>query len=214
MKNFDCIIFDVDGTLTSTNELIFASFRYIAKKYLNIDKTDEEIISMFGPPEDVILKEWCGKDFAEGRKAYYKFYADNHNMAGLYPGMKELITFLKSKDILVAIFTGKGRDATIISMEKLEVLQYFDYIVTGDDVLKYKPSSEGIIKILENLKLDKDRVLMVGDSTVDILAAREAGVVMASVVWDSYGINEVLKMNNDCIFHTVEDLKTFLTQNV
>jgi len=54
---FDGFIFDIDGTLTSTNQLIFDSFNFIAKKYLNKSFTDEEIISMFGPTEDVILKK-------------------------------------------------------------------------------------------------------------------------------------------------------------
>jgi len=59
---FDGFIFDIDGTLTSTNQLIFDSFNFIAKKYLNRAFTDEEIVAMFGPAEDVILKEWCGEN--------------------------------------------------------------------------------------------------------------------------------------------------------
>ena len=51
-KLFDGFIFDIDGTLTSTNQLIFDSFNFIAKKYLDKTFTDEEIIAMFGPPED------------------------------------------------------------------------------------------------------------------------------------------------------------------
>jgi len=58
MKKFEGIIFDIDGTLTSTNELIFASFNHVASKYLNKKLTNEEIISLFGPPEDTILKGW------------------------------------------------------------------------------------------------------------------------------------------------------------
>jgi len=54
MKKFEGIIFDIDGTLTSTNELIFASFNHVATKYLNKKLTNEEIISLFGPPEDTI----------------------------------------------------------------------------------------------------------------------------------------------------------------
>ena len=75
-QQFEGFIFDIDGTLTSTNELIFASFNHIAKKYLNKTFTDEEIISLFGPTEDVILKEWCGDKFEEAKEDYYNFYSD------------------------------------------------------------------------------------------------------------------------------------------
>ncbi len=62
-NNFDGFIFDIDGTLTCTNKLIFASFNHIAEKYLGRTFTDEEIHSLFGPTEDVILKEWCGERY-------------------------------------------------------------------------------------------------------------------------------------------------------
>ncbi|MCW8960368.1 MAG: HAD family hydrolase, partial [Ignavibacteriaceae bacterium] len=95
---FDGYIFDVDGTLTSTNQLIFDSFNFIAKKYLNKTFSDEEIFAMFGPTEDVILKEWCSENFEEVREEYYKYYSDNHWKAKLYPGMNEILDYLKSKN--------------------------------------------------------------------------------------------------------------------
>jgi pyrophosphatase PpaX len=92
IKLFDGFIFDVDGTLTSTNQLIFDSFNFIAKRYLNKTFSDDEIVAMFGPTEDVILKEWCGDNFEEARTEYYKYYSDNHWKAKLYPGIKEMTT--------------------------------------------------------------------------------------------------------------------------
>lgn len=53
--NFKGIIFDIDGTLTSTNELIFNSFNHIFHKYFNKLLTHDEIISLFGPTEDEII---------------------------------------------------------------------------------------------------------------------------------------------------------------
>ena len=93
-------------------------------------------------------------------------------------------------------------------------MKYFDYIVTGDDVVKHKPSGEGIMNIIDKLNLDKEKVLMIGDSPSDIIASHEAGVKVASVVWDSYAIDEVLKMNSDYVFHTVKELKDFLNENL
>ena len=98
-EKFEGIIFDIDGTLTSTNELIFKSFNHIAKKYLDRTFTDKEIIALFGPTEDVILKEWCGENFEAAKKDYYEFYKSHHNIAKLYPGIKELLDYLKSKRI-------------------------------------------------------------------------------------------------------------------
>jgi HAD superfamily hydrolase (TIGR01549 family) len=209
-KLFDGFIFDIDGTLTSTNQLIFDSFNFIAKKYLNRTFTDEEIISLFGPTEDVILKEWCGDKFEEARKDYYKYYGDHHGIAGLYEGIKEILHRLKSKDYPIGIFTGKGREASIITLTKLGVDHYFDLIVTGDDVENHKPSPEGILKFVNHFGLKPERVLMIGDSVSDVIASKEAGVKVASVLWDSYGKDEVKLLESDYYFHSVEELKEFL----
>ncbi len=57
IKLFDGFIFDIDGTLTSTNQLIFDSFNFIAKKFLNKTFTDDEIIGLFGPTEGQIIEK-------------------------------------------------------------------------------------------------------------------------------------------------------------
>ena len=210
IKLFDAFIFDIDGTLTSTNQLIFDSFNFIAKKYLNKTFTDEEIISMFGPPEDVILKELCGEKFEEAKKDYYKFYSDNHSIAELYPGIKEILKYLKNKKYPLGIFTGKGREASLITLRKLGVDHYFDLIVTGDDVLNHKPSAEGILKFVNHFGLEKEKVLMLGDSVSDVKASREAGIKIASVLWDSYAHEEVKTLQSDYYFHSVGELREFI----
>jgi pyrophosphatase PpaX len=213
MKLFDGIIFDVDGTLTSTNELIYASFRHVTNKYLNKNYTDEEIYSMFGPTEDGILKEICGDDFEGARKDYYDFYTENHHMADLYPGIIDILKMLKQRGIKLSVYTGKGSTAAAITLKKLGIYDYFDMIVTGDDVKEHKPSPEGVQVFVDRFSLDKERVLIVGDAVADIKAARNSGIKSASVVWDSYAKEKVLAMESDYVFNTVEELKKFLGQN-
>jgi HAD superfamily hydrolase (TIGR01509 family) len=214
MNQFKGIIFDIDGTLTSTNELIFASFNFITKKYLGRTYTNEEILKWFGPTEDVILKEFCGDNYEKAREEYYKFYSDNHYMADIYPGVKEILEELKSRGVLLSIYTGKGREATSITLKKLGIYGYFDLIITGDEVKEHKPSPEGIEIFLKKFNLNKNDVIMIGDSPSDIKAARAAGVKVASVLWDSLARHHVLKMNSDYVFHTVAELKKFLLFNI
>ena len=209
-KLFDGFIFDVDGTLTSTNQLIFDSFNFIAKKYLNRKFTDEEIVAMFGPTEDVILKKWCEDKFDEARTEYYKYYSDNHWKAKLYPGINDILDYLKNKKFPLGIFTGKGREATTITLKKLGVYHYFDLIVTGDDVANHKPSAEGILKFVNQFKLKNERVLMIGDSVSDVKASKEAGIKVASALWDSYAHEKVKTLESDYYFYSVEELKEFL----
>jgi pyrophosphatase PpaX len=209
-SRFKGIIFDVDGTLTFTNQLIFDSFNHITKKYLGRTYSDNEIIALFGPTEDVILKEMCKEEYESARKDYYAYYKDNHDIARLYDGIKELIIDINKAGILLSIFTGKGRTSALITLEELGLTDYFDMIVSGDDVENHKPSPEGIIMFLNKHNFNPKEVLMIGDAPSDIIAANQSGVEIASVVWDSYAEDEVKKLNPKNLFHSVEELREYI----
>ena len=209
-SRFKGIIFDVDGTLTFTNQLIFDSFNHITKKYLGRSYSDDEIIALFGPTEDVILKEMCKEEYESARKDYYAYYKNNHDIARLYDGIKELIIDINNSGILLSIFTGKGRTSALITLDELGLTNYFDMIVSGDDVENHKPSPEGIIMFLSKHNFDPKEVLMIGDAPSDIIAANECGVEIASVVWDSYAEDEVRKLNSKNLFHSVDELRDFI----
>ena len=212
MNNFDGIIFDIDGTLASTNELNCASFNHVSVKYLERKFTWKEIQSLFGPTENVILNDLMKDNFIDAQNDYYEFYTKQHDaLADIYPGMDLLIKELKNNGVFLSVYTGKGRQSSEITLKKIGVYDYFDMIVTGDDIPGQKPSPDGIEMFLSQFNLDKNKVLMVGDAPADIKAARNAGVKCASVVWDSYAKDKVLEMESDYVFHTVEELASFLT---
>jgi pyrophosphatase PpaX len=73
------IIFDMDGTLAQTNELIFNTFNYISQKYCNSPLTPDQITAMFGPPEDAAIKNMVpDKIYDTAIGDFYRYYADNH----------------------------------------------------------------------------------------------------------------------------------------
>jgi len=204
----------VDGTLTETNELIFATFNHIAEKYLNKRLTPAEITAMFGPPEEVAIERFVGRARSQAAIAdFFDFYKSNlRRMAKLHAGMDEILRFLKQRNRLLAVFTGKGSHSTEITLEGLGIRQYFDMIVTGQDVVNHKPSSEGIRKVMDRFNLPPDEVLMIGDAVADVKAAHEAGIPIAAVVWDSYAKQKVMEMKTDFLFHDVKELYGWLRQ--
>jgi pyrophosphatase PpaX len=183
-------------------------------KYLHKSYTNEEIISLFGPTEDQILNKLCGGNAEKAKEDYYNFYSENHYMAELYPGIKELLEYIKSKKVFLSIYTGKGRKAASITLKKLGIFHYFDLMISGDEVKEHKPSPEGIELFIEKFNLYKEKVLMIGDAPSDIKAARAAGVEIASVLWDSYSKEQVLKLNSDYLFHSVSELSEFIKNNI
>lgn len=205
---WQCIIFDMDGTLTQTNQLIFDSFNHIAETYQGKRFSEPEITAMFGPPEEGALVAIAGESrIATALAQYLEFYRANHaRLAKVYPGIREILELVKSKDRKIALFTGKGTSTTMITLKEFGLADYFDMVVTGNDVTRHKPSGEGILKILDRFGLEPREALMVGDSVADLRASREAQVSMAAVVWDSYGKERLLAMGPD---YTFADVPTF-----
>jgi len=209
------IIFDIDGTLISTNELIFKSFNHVTEKYLGKSFSDSEIIGFFGPTEDVILKDLMKNQYEEARKDYFDFYSSEHNeLTKKIDGISELIENIKSRGIFLSNYTGKGKTSTEITLRKLNIYNYFDLIITGDDVEFHKPSPEGIEIFVKKFNLNRENVLMVGDAPADIHAAKNANIKIASVLWDSYAEDEVKKLGSDFYFSTVKEFSDFVFKNL
>jgi pyrophosphatase PpaX len=206
------IIFDMDGTLAQTNELIFNTFNYISKKYCNTPLTPEEITAMFGPPEDIAVQNMVPETIYDAViHDFYKYYSENHEQkAILYPGMRDSLLKLKDSGFDIALFTGKGRVTTDITLTKLEIRDFFSIVVTGHDVKRHKPSGEGIQNILTHLGISPSDALMVGDSVSDVCAATEIGVDVAAVLWDSYGYDKMIRLNTTYRFLSLEDFHDWI----
>jgi HAD superfamily hydrolase (TIGR01509 family) len=211
MRTFSAFVFDMDGTITNTNRLIFDSFNHIVQTYRGGTMSDREIASLFGPPEEGAIVAIVGEEQLDAAmEQYLSFYRERHQeLASVYEGMPELIDELHRRGVILAIFTGKGRHTTDITLEKFGLTRYFRKVVTGNDVKKHKPSGEGITSILRDLSLDPHRTIMVGDSASDIIAAREAGIPVASVLWDAFNKDRVLQHERDFTFHAVSEFSSW-----
>jgi pyrophosphatase PpaX len=199
-----CMIFDVDGTLAQTNQLIFATFNHVAELHLGRSFTSKEIISLFGPPEEGAVEKVFGAARVPAiMEEMCAFYRANHaEMAGAHGGIISVLDLLKRGGVRLAVFTGKGRRTARITLEELGMSSYFEHIVTGNDVTQFKPHPEGILQVLSTFDVPACETVMVGDSMSDLTAARRAGVMFAAVLWDAYDSERVLRENPDFSFFT------------
>ena len=216
MKRLSCVIFDLDGTLADTGRLIFASFNHIAERYTGRAWSEQEILATFGPTEEVAIREIVGDAHAaEAIELFHEFYAAQHDvMAAEHSGIREVLAYLRSNGVILALFTGKGKRTTAVTLRALGMDGLFDLLVTGDDVGEHKPSAEGIRKVLSAFGLTPDSALMVGDSAGDIAAARGAGVPVASVAWDAYARTKAGLPGADHTFGSVPEFATFIRSAV
>ena len=198
----NAILFDLDGTLVDTNELIIDSFIYTFKVLKKDVPSREEIISCFGEP----IFESMGKyfeDVNEAVKTYREFNLKYHDeRISSYKGAKELLSILKNRGFKLAIVTSKNRSTALRALELLGLIDYFDSFVTSDDVDIHKPDPEPVLKACELLEISPKEAIMIGDSIYDIMSGRDAGSKTCGVLY-SFMKKELLEVNAD---YYIEDL--------
>lgn len=181
------ILFDLDGTLIDTNELINLSFYHTFQKF-GYQFTHDEILAFNGPP---LVETFQNIDLAQS-EAMITTYRE-HNLVHhddyvkAFPNVKETLKVLKNKDISLGIVTTKMRDTAIRGLEVTGIEAYFDAIVGLDDVSNAKPHPESVLNAMKVLHADPETTLMVGDNWHDIKAGHNAGVKTAAVAWSLKG---------------------------
>jgi len=178
------VLFDFDGTLIDTNEVIIQSFQYTFMQVLGKEMPVEEIIKTFGEPLALTMSKMLDIPPEQAMEIYRSYhYKKFDELIRIFPGMLELVIELKQRGYKLAIVTSRLRNTTIQGLKKYNLESYFDYIVTADDTDKHKPDPAPIHIALEKLHAKPEEALMIGDSMFDILCAHNAGVKSVLVGW-------------------------------
>lgn len=207
------IIFDFDGTVANTLPICYYAFQNVFREFDNRDLSSEEIKAMFGPSETGIIKEnLFSQDTDNAFELYYKKYTDYHkHFVEENEEMNDLLRYLKNKGIKLGIVTGKAKRSLDISLNALQMENYFDVLIIGDDVKNPKPHPEGVLKALSLLGVEKSDAMFIGDSDADIYAGLQANVLTIGVQWlPNYQTLDFTTEPN-YIFKKVSEFKHFLT---
>jgi pyrophosphatase PpaX len=180
------VIFDLDGTLADTHQLIFDSFNFVLRKYKSVELTPQQILSYFGPPEEVCIRNMLGNDdFTNAWHDYLEYYEKHIDETLVFPGVPGLLTDLKSSGVRLGIFTGKGKETTELTLGFHGIRSLFDIVVTGSGVKNHKPDPEGVELALKRLKVRAKDAVLVGDSLSDYKAAASAGTDFIAAMYDT-----------------------------
>lgn len=215
MQKIKAVIFDLDGTLANTLPLCIEAFRNSVEPLINRSVSDAEIIATFGPSEEGTIMALAPEHYKKGVSDYLHFYETLHSMCPIpFEGIKDLLTFLKNKQVRIAMVTGKGKYSTEISLRQFDLEYFFEFIETGSPNGQRK--AEGIQSILEKFSdLKKNEVIYVGDAPGDITAGRKAGIQVIAAAWANTAEPEKLKKQQpDKIFYSMQDFSEWLYASV
>ena len=204
------ILWDFDGTLLNTNDVILESWQHTYEHYYGRRMPVEHITKCFGEPLLVTMaREFPDVPPKDSAEIYREFQKDiAYVWAKAIPGVFELVERLKGEGYKQCIVTSRTKESTLRYLDLFKKGYLFDDMVTCDDTDKHKPGPEPILLALEKMGCEKDEAIMIGDGVFDIKCANNAGVKSVLVGWRITGSgSEVIKdAVHDYEAETPEDL--------
>src|SRR3712207_672995 len=171
-------LFDFDGTLVDTTELIYQSMRHAAGEVLGREIPRKTLMANVGQPLPRQMELLDAKR-AEALLESYRLHNEEHHDAliGEFPGIEESLARLRSAGVKIIVVTSKRRPSVEMALKRFPGLgEVVDRFVTMEDTEEHKPHPGPLLKGLELLGgVPKEEAAYVGDSPFDVAAAKEIG---------------------------------------
>ncbi|RDU37679.1 pyrophosphatase PpaX [Neobacillus piezotolerans] len=206
-NGIDTILFDLDGTLIDTNDLIINSFMHTLNRYYPNKYTRDDVLPFMGPTLRETFEPMNPEAVEEMIATYRDFNHANHDLlVKEFTGVFETVKALKEGGYKLGIVTTKMHDVVLKGLKLSKLDQFFDVIIALDHVTNAKPDPEPIMLALEQLGSKPETAIMVGDNYHDILAGKNAGTKTAAVAWSLKGREYLEKFEPDFMLESMADI--------
>ncbi|WP_456479534.1 HAD family hydrolase [Nautilia sp.] len=189
------ILFDLDGTLIDSTEAILEGFSVSFKHFGRIPPENGKIKKLIGLPLDVMFAK-LGVDETEVW-GYVKVYKNHYRKISkektvLLPFAKEAV-LEAAKYAKLGIVTTKTGEYSKELLEHFGIMKYFEVLIGREHVQNPKPHPEPVLKAVHLMDAVKDAVWMIGDTCLDMVSAKEAGVNYIGVKWEYEDLHSMRK---------------------
>lgn len=210
-KPITTLLFDFDGTLGDTNELIISSFRHVLDEHFPGRFQREDILAFIGPSLRDTFSSIEPEMTDQLIQEYRTWNIANHDdYVTEFDGVSETLRKLHEQGLKMAVVSTKKRDMVERGLRLIGIESYFETVIGLDDVTNEKPDPEPLLLALERLDRSPEEALMIGDNFHDILGGQNAGVRTAAVAWALKGEEYLQTFKPDYMLHHMADLFTLI----
>ncbi|HDY69549.1 MAG TPA: HAD family hydrolase [Actinobacteria bacterium] len=206
-KCFSGFLFDLDGTVIDTIELISRSFRHASRVMLGEVLPDEVLLANVGQPLMKQMEVLGGERAGEWYETYREFNHRKHDeFIRPYQGVEAVLAELRRRGAGLAVVTSKSRETVDMAFRCIPIEGYFDTVVTADDTDRHKPDPQPVQLAMRRLDLLTDESVYIGDSPFDIEAGHAACVATAAVGWGLFTPVRLKEMEPDFYFEEPDEI--------
>lgn len=202
------LLLDHDGTLVDSYDGIAKCMRLMCRDLGVPEMSDAEILASIGPTLEERFTQLWGEDMANEAVRIYRSHYKVHNAAGTHiiPGAKKTLETLAHRGIQMACVSNKAWFFCKEQLEHVGLLPYIRAVFGHRQGYAPKPDPEMLYAAIKSLEVKPEEVVMVGDTTTDLQAARNASIP-AWIIKGKYSQHsEILKLNPDKYLEKLEDL--------
>lgn len=198
---FRAVLFDVDGTLIDTAELIADALEHACRRHLGRTHPRDAYYALIGKPAIVQMEILGGDKAPEMMDTAVAYYEEHSEEEQPFPGALDTLARLKETGIRLALVTSKTRMEINPTLERVPLQRYASVIVTADLTTRPKPFPDPVYLALQTLEIGADASLFVGDSPYDLQSGRAAGVKTGAATWGPHPRATLDAERPDYVFH-------------
>lgn len=184
------ILYDNDGTLVDTHDLILASMRHATKAVLGREFSEEVLMRGVGTPLDTQLLELADGDEELGAELARVYREHNHSIhdqsISLFAGVADGLRALHDAGLKQGVVTAKRHWLAQHGLEVMGVWEHLDCLIGADDCPKAKPDPDPIVMAADVLGVSPQECVYLGDSPYDMQAGLAAGCVTVAALWGMF----------------------------
>lgn len=205
------VVFDLDGTLADTVELIVESHQHAIRTVLGKEEDPAVLRTWIGRTLEVAYRDYCPERAEELLRAYLEWNEANLGrlMRG-YDGVVRVVSDLDAAGLRLAVATSKRRSQATRVMDVLGLDAHIDVLVAMEDTDKHKPDPEPLLMAVHELGGTPAEAVYVGDAVVDTLAGKAAGMSTVAVTWGAGQAQALAGVRPDAVANTPEELRAIL----
>jgi len=207
MRAIDTILFDLDGTLIDSSEGVVCSFNYVFRRIGVPIPDPSEIKATIGYPLHESFRRFTDHDPDE----CYRLFQEKAGevlipSAILLPGVEDTVRHLFERGYRLGVATTKNRSHLVGILDRLDIARYFQDVSGGDEVKHVKPDPEILLLTLRKFGQTSATSAYVGDTVLDIRAARGAGMTAISVLGGTSSREEIEEETPDVVLDNIRGL--------
>ncbi len=195
-KLYNYFLFDADGTLMDTTELIYQSYRKTVGNLTGKDVSRKSVSPLIGVTLETGLNTLLGTQPEKEMGSIIDLYTEYQlAMADqyicLFPGVKETLEGLKKQGKRLAVVSSRKSMSLISYLKTLGIYPFFDSVIAAESTKHQKPDPEPALAAMKQLRAFAAETLLTGDSRWDIECACRAGIDSCFVSWSGHDINNL-----------------------